>query len=132
MVSCYWQKVKLNKEGKMRGSTQNGRRLLEMLMGYPRTIAPPPNALFFTRSFILRPIPPSYAPPRLTTTTSMSMSMSTVDQSSEGGAHLDHLFKQKRILRSRVKKDLKSMDPTLRSQEGIPQHTYIIYLIIVA
>ncbi|KAM7471364.1 hypothetical protein LguiA_009547 [Lonicera macranthoides] len=119
MVSCYWQKVKLNKEGKMRGahgSTQNGRRLLEMLMGYP----PTPHALFFTRSFILRPTPQppssSYAPPpplRLSTTTT-SISMSTVDQSSEG---LDHLFKQKRILRSRVKRDLKSMDPTLRSQE---------------
>ncbi|KAM7475580.1 hypothetical protein LguiB_022823 [Lonicera macranthoides] len=100
------------------GSTQNGRRLLEMLMGYP----PTPHALFFTRSFILRPTPQppssSYAPPpplRLSTTTT-SISMSTVDQSSEG---LDHLFKQKRILRSRVKRDLKSMDPTLRSQEEI-------------
>ncbi|GMP33582.1 hypothetical protein CsSME_00006839 [Camellia sinensis var. sinensis] len=30
---------------------------------------------------------------------------------------LDALFKQKRALRSRVRKDLKNMDPTLRSQE---------------
>ncbi|KAL7192076.1 hypothetical protein ACSBR2_024011 [Camellia fascicularis] len=30
---------------------------------------------------------------------------------------LDALFKQKRTLRSRVRKDLKNMDPTLRSQE---------------
>ncbi|KAJ8772160.1 hypothetical protein K2173_027337 [Erythroxylum novogranatense] len=32
-------------------------------------------------------------------------------------ANLDDIFKQKRILRSKVRKTLKSMDPSLRSQE---------------
>lgn len=31
---------------------------------------------------------------------------------------LDAIFKEKRALRSRVRKELKSMDPALRSQEG--------------
>ncbi|KAL0416953.1 UNVERIFIED_CONTAM: hypothetical protein Slati_3527200 [Sesamum latifolium] len=31
---------------------------------------------------------------------------------------LDTLFKQKKTLRSKVRKELKSMDPALRSKEG--------------
>jgi hypothetical protein len=32
--------------------------------------------------------------------------------------NLDGIFKQKQVLRSKVRKSLKSMDPSLRSQEG--------------
>ncbi|KAK4350476.1 hypothetical protein RND71_029789 [Anisodus tanguticus] len=36
---------------------------------------------------------------------------------SSDAAHLDTIFKQKKALRSVIRRDLKSMDPTLRSQE---------------
>lgn len=47
--------------------------------------------------------------------------MSTAEEqnlSADGAAHLDTIFKQKKALRSLVKRDLKSLDPSLRSQQG--------------
>lgn len=45
---------------------------------------------------------------------STSATMSGIDTT----APLDLLFKQKKSLRAKVKKELKSVDPKLRSQEG--------------
>ncbi|XP_035540275.1 5-formyltetrahydrofolate cyclo-ligase, mitochondrial-like [Juglans regia] len=53
--------------------------------------------------------PPSYAPP--CTVTFSTMNKSTKQE------HLDSVFKQKRALRSRVRKALKTMELELRSQE---------------
>ncbi|KAJ9560199.1 hypothetical protein OSB04_005359 [Centaurea solstitialis] len=58
-------------------------------------------------SAIVRPQPPprsAYAPPR-------SAPMATQDH------HLEAVFTQKRVLRTKIKKDLRSMDPDLRSRE---------------
>ncbi|KAI7754280.1 hypothetical protein M8C21_001148 [Ambrosia artemisiifolia] len=55
----------------------------------------------FSRSLILRPPPCSVA----------FATMTTPDH------RLDGIFTQKRVLRSKVKKDLRSMDPVLRSHE---------------
>nr|XP_016474363.1 PREDICTED: 5-formyltetrahydrofolate cyclo-ligase, mitochondrial-like [Nicotiana tabacum] len=63
----------------------------------PRRHSPPPNLTVFRRK-----------------------TMSTTEEqnlSADGAAHLDTIFKQKKALRSVVKRDLKSMDPTLRSQQ---------------
>ncbi|KAL6178139.1 hypothetical protein ACLB2K_049658 [Fragaria x ananassa] len=76
-------------------------RLLVALMTQPCTLAaPPPRA-----SSILRRPPPSFSQRFIAT-------MTTNNQD-----HLDALFKQKRMLRTKVRKALKSMDPVLRSQE---------------
>lgn len=73
---------------------------------------------FFTRSAILRrqPSPCSGV---------ATMSAAGEKNFSSDAAHLETIFKQKKALRSVVKRDLKSMDPILRSQEGIFffQHT---------
>ncbi|CAN0903151.1 5-formyltetrahydrofolate cyclo-ligase, mitochondrial [Linum grandiflorum] len=79
------------------------------------------------RQLQLRPFPTPFhftyfstkLPPATTTVASFPTKQSPVaamnadDQSS----NLDELFKQKRLLRSKVRKSLKSMDPSLRSQQ---------------
>jgi len=67
------------------------------------TTAPATKPLFLTRAT-------SYAPRATVTFRTMNHN--------EEQDHLDALFKQKRALRSRVRKALKAMDPALRSQEG--------------
>ncbi|BFG32665.1 hypothetical protein CerSpe_189380 [Prunus speciosa] len=79
--------------------------------------ATPPSAvaaisLKLSRAAILRP-PPSYAQPSLSTRT-ITMNINSQEQQQD---NLDGIFKQKRILRSKVRKALKAMDPTLRSHE---------------
>nr|XP_004299620.2 PREDICTED: 5-formyltetrahydrofolate cyclo-ligase, mitochondrial [Fragaria vesca subsp. vesca] len=76
-------------------------RLLVALMTQPCTLAAPPPLA----SSILRRPPPSFSQRFIAT-------MTTNNQD-----HLDALFKQKRMLRTKVRKALKSMDPVLRSQE---------------
>lgn len=68
------------------------------------------NRFFLTRSTLLR---------RQTSPCSATATMTTagVQNFSSDAAHLDTIFKQKKALRSVVKRDLKSMDPTLRSQQ---------------
>ncbi|XP_055828313.1 5-formyltetrahydrofolate cyclo-ligase, mitochondrial isoform X2 [Solanum dulcamara] len=65
---------------------------------------------FLTRSAILR---------RQTSLCSTTATMSTAGEQNftSDTAHLDTIFKQKKALRLVVKRDLKSMDATLRSQE---------------
>lgn len=86
-------------------------------MTNPWTVASIPR-FFFTRSAILRrqPSPCSGV---------ATMSAAGEKNFSSDAAHLETIFKQKKALRSVVKRDLKSMDPILRSQEGIFffQHT---------
>lgn len=93
-------------------------RLVVALMAQSCTLATPPSAvaaisLKLSRAAILRP-PPSYAPPSLSTRT-ITMNINSQEQQQD---NLDGIFKQKRILRSKVRKALKAMDPTLRSHEG--------------
>ncbi|GLT66518.1 hypothetical protein SLA2020_388780 [Shorea laevis] len=66
------------------------------------TTAPATKPLFLSRA-------PSYAPRATVTFRTMNHN--------EEQDHLDAVFKQKRALRSRVRKALKAMDPALRSQE---------------
>lgn len=40
---------------------------------------------------------------------------------------LEALFQQKRLLRSKIRKDLKNMDPIQRSQEGLSLYMYLFY-----
>ncbi|KAI3513437.1 hypothetical protein L1887_20771 [Cichorium endivia] len=90
---------------------QSARELVAVIMTHQCTIARPafPRPLFFTRSPITRPQQPpsSYTLPRSTA----SATMTTQDN------HLEAIFTQKRVLRSKIKKDLRSMDPALRSHE---------------
>lgn len=93
---------------------------LGVLMAIPCKIAfaAAPNALSLYRSLILRPPPTSVA--------FRSITIMNNRQSHTNAAavtDIDAIFKQKRALRSRVKKELKNMDPTLRSYEG--NHIYI-------
>lgn len=82
----------------------------------------PPHSYYSTRSFnlILRP-PPSltYAPP-LCSAVSKTMTTQPTNNTSGDTLVLDHdaLLKHKRTLRTKVRMDLKSMDPAQRSQEG--------------
>ncbi|KAL4559249.1 hypothetical protein LXL04_031384 [Taraxacum kok-saghyz] len=82
-------------------------QLVAVIMSHQCTIARPafPRNLFSTRSRILRPS--SYALPR----SAALATMTTQD------SHLEDIFTQKRVLRSKIKKDLRSMDPALRSHE---------------
>ncbi|XP_019243653.1 PREDICTED: 5-formyltetrahydrofolate cyclo-ligase, mitochondrial-like isoform X3 [Nicotiana attenuata] len=65
---------------------------------------------FFTRSAILRrQVSPRYGVATMSATGEKNLS--------SDAAHLETIFKQKKALRSVVKRDLKSMDSTLRSQE---------------
>ncbi|PQQ08474.1 5-formyltetrahydrofolate cyclo-ligase mitochondrial [Prunus yedoensis var. nudiflora] len=82
------------------------------------TLATPPSAvaaisLKLSRAAILRP-PPSYGPPPSLSTRTITMNINSQEQQQD---NLDGIFKQKRILRSKVRKALKAMDPTLRSHE---------------
>ncbi|KAI3685160.1 hypothetical protein L6452_34396 [Arctium lappa] len=90
---------------------QRAQELVAVIMTHQCTIATPafPRALSFTSSAILRPqLPPSfYGPPR----SAASATMTTQDH------HLEAIFTQKRVLRSKIKKDLRSMDPALRSHQ---------------
>ncbi|KAK9925888.1 hypothetical protein M0R45_023150 [Rubus argutus] len=82
-------------------------RWLAAQMSQPCTLAtlpPPPPAVKLSRFANVRTQPPSIA--------SRFITMSTNNQD-----HHDDLFKQKRILRTKVRKALKSMDPALRAQE---------------
>lgn len=40
---------------------------------------------------------------------------------------LEAIFQQKRLLRSKIRKDLKNMDPIQRSQEGLSLYMYMFY-----
>ncbi|KAF3652001.1 hypothetical protein FXO37_17696 [Capsicum annuum] len=71
-------------------------------------------ALSFTNRFSLT----GSAFLRRQTSPSSAMSIAGEQNYSSEAAHLDSIFKQKKALRSVVKRDLKSMDPTLRSQQG--------------
>ncbi|XP_047265711.1 5-formyltetrahydrofolate cyclo-ligase, mitochondrial isoform X4 [Capsicum annuum] len=70
-------------------------------------------ALSFTNRFSLT----GSAFLRRQTSPSSAMSIAGEQNYSSEAAHLDSIFKQKKALRSVVKRDLKSMDPTLRSQQ---------------
>ncbi|XP_027126296.2 5-formyltetrahydrofolate cyclo-ligase, mitochondrial isoform X1 [Coffea eugenioides] len=73
--------------------------------------------LLFTRSItpILRHAYQYHPPPlRSPLTTASTMTTTT---SADHPLNLDAIFKQKKALRSKVRRDLKSMDPTLRSKE---------------
>ncbi|XP_065626410.1 5-formyltetrahydrofolate cyclo-ligase, mitochondrial isoform X2 [Quercus suber] len=48
---------------------------------------------------------------------SLNFTTMMTNNNNEEQDHLNALFKQKQLLRSRVRKELKNMDPTLRSQE---------------
>ncbi|KAG5536757.1 hypothetical protein RHGRI_024253 [Rhododendron griersonianum] len=87
---------------------------LGVLMAIPCKIAfaAAPNALSLYRSLILRP-PPSSVAFRSITIMNNRQSHTTAAAVTD----IDAIFKQKRALRSRVKKELKNMDPTLRSYE---------------
>ncbi|KAL3639538.1 5-formyltetrahydrofolate cyclo-ligase, mitochondrial [Castilleja foliolosa] len=67
-------------------------------------------------------IPPNFiqttaSPPPSTTGIPFLRSSTTMSASSTAATPLDTLFNQKKSLRFKVKKELKSMDPVLRSQE---------------
>ncbi|XVF12029.1 hypothetical protein REPUB_Repub08aG0079500 [Reevesia pubescens] len=64
---------------------------------------PPQQRSFLSATVRTNPIRPSY----------LAMSRNNQEQDP-----LESIFKQKRILRSKVRQALKSMDPSLRSQEG--------------
>lgn len=64
------------------------------------------NPFSFTPSVIIRPQQHHHHP-------------RSVSMTSEGDHNLEAIFSEKRILRSKVKKDLRSMDPALRSHEGM-------------
>lgn len=79
-------------------------------MAIPWAVSLSTSRFFPTRSAILR---------RQTSPCSATATMSTAgEQNTSDTAHLDTIFKQKKALRLVVKRDLKSMDPTLRSEEG--------------
>ncbi|KAL2462911.1 5-formyltetrahydrofolate cyclo-ligase [Forsythia ovata] len=95
------------------GLTNRTRKLVvaaERLMIHPCTLAtttasPPPvltTRVLFPRS------------PSLNLRHSTTLNFTTMNTAA---THLDTIFNQKKILRSKVRKDLKSMDPSLRSQE---------------
>ncbi|KAH6798558.1 5-formyltetrahydrofolate cycloligase [Perilla frutescens var. frutescens] len=63
--------------------------------------------------------PTTAAPPLPTACSGLNLhSSTTMSAGSVATAPLDKIFKEKKALRSRVRKELKSMDPALRSQEG--------------
>ncbi|KAI3454569.1 hypothetical protein Pfo_011232 [Paulownia fortunei] len=75
-------------------------------------------------------VPTAASPPLSTTTpaiftpflclnlrSSATLTSTTMSATSTATTPLDLIFKQKKALRSKVRKELKSMDPTLRSQE---------------
>lgn len=80
-------------------------------MTIPWAVTLSTSRFFLTRYAILR---------RQTSPCSATATMSTAGEQNFtfDAAHLDTIFKQKKALRLVVKRDLKSMDPTLRSQEG--------------
>ena len=78
--------------------------------------------------------PTSYAPRY---SHSLNFTTKMTNNNNEEQDHLNALFKQKQLLRSRVRKDLKNMDPTLRSQEGnfltrtnTPNHFALIFFLL--
>ncbi|KAB1216711.1 5-formyltetrahydrofolate cyclo-ligase, mitochondrial [Morella rubra] len=79
--------------------------VLVALMNQPCSI---PRTVPATKPLLLSR-PPSYAPPSAVTFTTMNKN--------EEKDHLDGVFKQKRALRTRVRKALKAMDSELRSHE---------------
>ncbi|CAI9767316.1 unnamed protein product [Fraxinus pennsylvanica] len=95
------------------GLTKRARKLVvaaERLMIHPRTLATtaasPPS---FLTTRVLYPHSSS-----LNLCHSASLNFTTMNTNT---TRLDTIFKQKKFLRSKVRKDLRSMDPTLRSQE---------------
>ena len=64
----------------------------------------------------LRP-PPSYAS-RSTVTMSNNQNDNIQDLQRQQQDQLEAIFKEKRVLRSKVRKTLKAMNPSLRSHEG--------------
>lgn len=109
-------------------------KLLSLTMIHSRTLASSPTTTtlphpliinnnktpfcYSTHSLnpILRPPPPlTYAPPRISFS---SKTMSTNQSSAATVPDHDTLLKQKRTLRTKVKSDLKSMDPAQRAHEG--------------
>ncbi|CAA2959903.1 5-formyltetrahydrofolate cyclo-ligase, mitochondrial [Olea europaea subsp. europaea] len=82
----------------------------ERLMIHPRTLA---TAAASPPSFLTTRVLYPYSS-RLNLRQTAILKFTTMNTNN---AQLDTIFKQKKILRSKVRKDLKSMDPTLRSQE---------------
>ncbi|XP_022889842.1 5-formyltetrahydrofolate cyclo-ligase, mitochondrial isoform X2 [Olea europaea var. sylvestris] len=82
----------------------------ERLMIHPRTLA---TAAASPPSFLTTRVLYPYSS-RLNLRQTAILNFTTMNTNN---AQLDTIFKQKKILRSKVRKDLKSMDPTLRSQE---------------
>ncbi|XP_030937175.1 5-formyltetrahydrofolate cyclo-ligase, mitochondrial-like [Quercus lobata] len=74
----------------------------------------PCNFVTTTTNPLLLSRPTSYAPRY---SHSLNFTTMMTNNNNEEQDHLNALFKQKQLLRSRVRKDLKNMDPTLRSQE---------------
>ncbi|XP_050257436.1 5-formyltetrahydrofolate cyclo-ligase, mitochondrial-like [Quercus robur] len=74
----------------------------------------PCNFVTTTTNPLLLSRPTSHAPRY---SHSLSFTTMMTNNNNEEQDHLNALFKQKQLLRSRVRKDLKNMDPTLRSQE---------------
>lgn len=83
--------------------------VLAALMSQPCKIATTPLPLPTNPLYLSSPTT-SYAP-------RYSVNFTTMNNNEEQD-HLNALFKQKQVLRSRVRKALKGMDPILRSQEG--------------
>lgn len=81
------------------------------LMSQPTIFTPTTitaNSLNLSRPALLRP------PPTLASRSIITM----INDQEQQHQLLDAIFKQKKVLRSRVRKQLKAMDPTIRSQEG--------------
>lgn len=117
-------------------------KLLAVAMIHSRTLASSPITLpnlhiynktpYCTSSLnsILRPPPRlTYAPPLISAVSNTMSTEATNRSSSDTVIDHDALLKQKRILRNKVKSDLKSMDPAQRAQEG---SIFLHFLIIIA
>lgn len=95
---------------------------LSFSLHHPCTLASPP---FSTTNFRFLNPRQNCPPPHSASLSSLRMSSTTVDGSNinspgdVAATELDHIFKQKRTIRSKVRKSLKEMDPSQRAIEGI-------------
>lgn len=104
----YWMIPIKKRKGKSKMSRNVLRQKAELVlkrMIQPYSIATVPSRAPVFSFFNPPPSPRSF----------FIMSCSTHQSSN---AQLEAVFKQKKILRSRIRKDLKAMDPSSRSQEG--------------
>ncbi|KNA14888.1 hypothetical protein SOVF_103230 [Spinacia oleracea] len=93
---------------------------LSFSLHHPCTLASPP---FSTTNFRFLNPRQNCPPPHSASLSSLRMSSTTVDGSNinspgdVAATELDHIFKQKRTIRSKVRKSLKEMDPSQRAIE---------------